>query len=324
MDINSNIELKIAFFADNDVTDDAKKVLDTIMKEHDIDQYIFGGDGPYDEQGSEWVSMMQKYFDDTKKTKLIISQGNHEHEESEREQEQQAIENWMLTLKDTPEVSDDQSWEKTRWLTAKQVGNIYIISMNSQDMDIEFKRNQYNWVMKQLEIAKDLRKTGKIDWIFVVIHKPWFTLKSSQRPCTAVRQIYSPKFAEYGVDFLLHGHNHNTQLWLPMIAVQGPAGKAESKQLFEKLSDGTFDFAKPHGQFFIISGHGGHKHTRFREKPSQNPNIIYANDKDYGYTLISVSWKQCTVQSKDINGQILHEFKVSRGLNTQTSQKSIV
>src|SRR5215203_2381565 len=261
MGTNSNTELKIAFFADNGVTQDAEKVLDAIMTEQDIDQYIFGGDGGYWQKGPEWVSMMQKYFDDTKKAKLIISQGNHDHKDSEREQEQQVIENWIPSLKETPEVGGDQSWEKTRWLTAKQVDNIYIISMNSQDMDIVFKRNQYNWVMKQLEIAKDLRNTGKIDWIFVVIHKPWFTLKSHHSPETSVRQIYSAKFVEYGVNLVLHGHNHNTQLWVPMVVVQqGPASDAESKQLFEKLPDGTFDFTKPHGQFFIVSGHGGIQH----------------------------------------------------------------
>ena len=304
-------------WGDSDTTNNAEKNLTTILKIKNVLGYLFVGDGPYASTGTKFVNMMKKYFNTPELvSKLIFSQGNHEDEESETEQSQKDIELGFptLNLANTPEVDPSQnSWEKTSWLTAKQIENVYIISMNSQDQDIEFKRNQYNWVIKQLNIAKGLRDLGKIDWIFVMIHKPWYTLKSSHSPYTAVRFLYGQLFKDFGVDLLLEGHNHNYQMWLPMIPNESEAN-GEGQQLFTKLPTGEFDFNKVHGQASIVNGNGGHEHNIFKEDSKNNPNVLYANDTDYGFTIINIDGKVLTAQALDIDGNVLFTYpKIIRG-----------
>src|SRR5215211_457830 len=113
------------------------------MKETNIDQHVFVGDGPYAKTGTKWTTMMKKYFPTT--DNLMISQGNHDNNESESNQTEKDIEAWIPSLK------------TKKWLDAKQIGNTYIISMNTQDLDVEFKRDQFNWVTTELAKAKQLR-----------------------------------------------------------------------------------------------------------------------------------------------------------------------
>jgi hypothetical protein len=301
---------KIIFFGDNDTTGDAVKVLDAIKKEPNVDQYVFLGDGPYAKEGTKWVGMMKPYFPDT--SKLMLTQGNHEHEESESAKTEADIEAWLPSLKDTPETGGgDQSWEKTKWISSKQVGDVFIMCMNSQDLDVEFKRNQYNWVTKQLGKAIALQKSGKVNWIINAVHKPWFTLKSSHSPYTAVREIYSDLFKNV-VDMNWHGHNHNDQAWFPMIAIQ-ESGNAAGKPLFTLAADDkTLDFTKERGFITNIQGHSGHEHNAFKENFSANKNVMWANDKTFSYAVMETIGKKANVKWKGIDGKVLFEYNVSK------------
>jgi len=277
---------KIIFFGDNDTTADAVKVLDAIKKEQNVDQYVFLGDGPYSKTGTKWVGMMKPFFPDT--SKLILIQGNHDDEESESEKTQQDIEAWIPSLKTAPaKGGGDQSWENPTWLHSKQVGDIYLIGMNSQDMDIEFKRNQYTWVTKQLGTAVSLRQSGKVNWIINAVHKPWFTLKSSHSPYTAVREIYSDIFQKSGVDQNWHGHNHNDQVWFDMIAMK-QEGNAAGKNVTVFAADKkTLDHSKGmNGWTTNINGHSGHEHNPFKEKPTANKNVMWGNDQIFSYAVV--------------------------------------
>ena len=285
---------KLTFFGDNDTTSDAEAVNAAMLKEN-ADQYVFVGDGPYAKTGTKWVEMMKKSFPTT--DKLMMSQGNHDNNESESDQTEKDIEAWIPSL------------GTTKWLEGKQVGNSYIISMNTQDMDVEFPRDQFNWVTAELVKAKALRAAGTIDWIIVLFHKPFFTEKSSHSPYTAVRFQYKEIFRDAQVDFCVSGHNHNTQLWLPMIPNDSQAN-GEGEELFTKLPDGTFDFTKDHGAFFIVSGHAGHEWNAIKE---QNPHVMYHKDSGkFGYTLIETNGKKATVFAKDTDNATTFEYKVTR------------
>jgi hypothetical protein len=86
-------------------------------------------------------------------------QGNHDCDESEDEQTEKDIEAEFNYLTKTPEINpSEDEWEKTKWIHSWQDKNAFFIVMNTQDNDIIFKRNQYNWVVKQLEFAK--KKSG--------------------------------------------------------------------------------------------------------------------------------------------------------------------
>ena len=293
---------KIEAFADTDVGNNPESVLDAIFREKDVEAWIFGGDGPYASRGTSWVNMMKKYFTPDIVEDLIISQGNHEHPESETQQAEVDIEAWRPELNQSPEGMD--------WLSAKQINNVYIISMNSQDEDIAIKGVQYNWVLGELQKAKALRDSGQIDWIFAVVHKPWFTLKTSHSAYTAARNNFTDIFKEYGVDVVIHGHNHNTQIWEPMIADKNQSGNGDGISLFTKTPDGAYDFSKEHGWLTVITGHGGHEHNGIS---NSDPKVLFFNDEDFGFTEFVISGKEIVVNAKDTQNKVMFTCKLVRG-----------
>ncbi len=290
----ANTPFVVVFSADTDQgkRDDANpdSVFERIVEEKP-DRYIFGGDGPYSPEGKTWTKLIDKY----ELTPIIkIAQGNHDWEESEKKQTRVDIEDWMPSLKETPEVNPNQkNWWKSKWIHTWQDRNAFFIIMNSSDLDIKFKRNHYNWVLNQIEIAKKLRSEGKVDWIFGIMHKPWYTLKTRISPETEIRRIYQPLFDELGVDFMLYGHNHNFQVWLPMVS--------DAIQKFTKNQEGSYDFSAPHGQFHIVNGAGGHAFSEFEEDWKDNNNVLYANDSEFCYTLFKIEGKVCDVITKNVN-----------------------
>jgi hypothetical protein len=301
----ANTPFVVVFSADTDQAkrDDANpaSVFERIVEERP-DRYIFGGDGPYSHEGKTWTKLIDKY----ELTPIIkIAQGNHDWEESEKKQTRVDIEDWMPSLKETPEVNPNQkNWWKSKWIHTWQDKNAFFIVMNSSDLDIKFKRNHYNWVLNQIEVANKLRSEGKVDWIFGIMHKPWYTLKTRISPEIEIRRIYQPLFDELGVDFMLYGHNHNFQVWLPMVS--------DATQKFTKNQDGSYDFSAPHGQFHIVNGAGGHTISEFEEDWKDNNNVIYANDSEFCYTVFKIEGKVCDVITKNVNKkqEILFSMRV--------------
>lgn len=305
----ANTPFVMVFSADSDQSkrEDANpdSVFERIVKE-EPHRYIFGGDGPYAGEGKTWTKLIDKHG----LTPIIkLAQGNHDCDDSEKPQTEKDIEAKFPDLTKTPEVDpseEAEEWEKTKWIDSWQDRNAFFIVMNTQDNDIGFKRNQYNWVVKQLKEVKDRKAKGEVDWIFAIMHKPWYTLKtkSGHGPLTEMRRIFQPLFDEAGVDFVLSGHNHNFQAWLPMIH--------EATPKFTK-SDGTYDFSKPHGQFYFVNGAGGHEITKFKEKWKKNKKVIFADDIEFCYTLFKIDGKSCDVLTKGTEGKDpLFSIKVTK------------
>ena len=92
------------------------------------------------------------------------------------------------------------------------------------------------------------------------------------------------------------------QLWLPM--------SYNGQQLFTKLADGTFDFSKQHGQFYMINGAAASGLTPFSQDPKTNTNVMFANDEDLGYSVFYIHGKELILQYKSNAGEILHQIKV--------------
>jgi Calcineurin-like phosphoesterase len=309
----ANTPFKVVFSADSDQSKRKEANPDIVFKaivEEKPKRYIFGGDGPYDyeKEGNKWTKLIDKHG---LKPIIKLAEGNHDCEESEDEQTEKDIESWMKPLMDltaTPEVDpNEEEWEKPKWIHSWKDSNAFFIVMNTQDNDIVFKRNQYNWVVKLLEHVKTLKAQGEVDWIFVIIHKPLYTLKtkSGHPPFVEVRRIFQPLFDESGVDFVLSGHNHNFQAWLPMIH--------EATPKFEMKADGkTYDFSKPHGQFYFVNGAGGHEINNFKEKVNKNKKVLFANEEEYCYTLFRIDGKSCDVLTKSKPDKILFSIKVTK------------
>jgi calcineurin-like phosphoesterase family protein len=303
---------KIVFFGDPDVTSDADDIYTAGLKEQNVDLYVNLGDNGY--HGANPVELLEKYFpkDSEQYKKLVLVLGNHDDGESESDSTEQKCGAYLPEqYKSKPEFEGtDQSWQDTRWLTTKQIGDIFFFTMNSQDMDVEFKRNQYNWIEQQINTAKNLRQQKKIKWIIGGVHKPWFTLKSSHSPYTAVREIYSKMFEDV-VNQMWHGHNHNDQSWWSMIAIN-QSGNAAGVQKQVLLADGkTIDHSQPHGWTTNINGHSGHEHNAFKENATANKNVIWANDKTFSYAVVESNGDILNTKWKDKSGTVLHEYNIS-------------
>jgi K319-like protein/PKD domain-containing protein/6-bladed beta-propeller protein/calcineurin-like phosphoesterase family protein/NHL repeat-containing protein len=318
---------KIVFFGDPDVKTDGDQIYAAGLKEQNVDLYVNLGDNGY--SGADPVKLLVKHFPKNSEQykKLILVLGNHDDGESESDSTEEKCGAYLPEqYKSKPEFdSTDQSWQNTRWLTSRHVGDIYFIGMNSQDMDIEFKRNQYNWVLKELETAKSLKQQGKVTWIINASHKPWFTLKSSHSPYTAVREIYSKAFQDAGVNQNWHGHNHNDQAWWSMIAIN-QSGNAAGEQLQSFLPDGkTIDHTKPHGWTTNINGHSGHEHNKFKENATANKNVQWANDKTFSYAVVesNPTTKILNTKWKDKAGTVLYEYNISMAGGTPTGNAPI-
>ena len=296
--------VRLLAFGDNDSTPDAVKVNDAMMKVPNVSQYLFVGDGPYDKSGKKWTGMMLKSFGD-KKDKMMWSRGNHDCVGSESKQTQVDIEQAFPEAKSKVVPGT--------WCNSKQIGNVYTISMDTEDLDVEFERDQYKWVTSELAKAKQLRQSGKIDWIVMLFHKPFFTLKSSHSPYVLVRYAYMKQMRDAQVDFCISGHNHNTQLWYPMIPNQKKVN-GEGTQLFKYASDKkTFDFTQDHGAAYIVSGHAGHEWNPIDDKGPGVKNVMHQRSSGlFGFTQLDFNGKKANIQSIDVTGKIHFQYNVTR------------
>jgi predicted phosphodiesterase len=195
MSDNTQEELLITAVGDTTCSDDAKRTFQKIVSEKPHIN-LFLGDSSYELDATCFIDIFRSY--NGLKEKTIFARGNHDDKENES---------------DTVRAQLEAYFGITEWTVTKQVGNVYLICMNSQDPDWDLKyKDQYNWLKSKLEESSRLRdKEKKIDWIFVLIHKPLYTLKGGHRPERKARDIYHPLFDQYQIDFVLHGHSHNMQ-----------------------------------------------------------------------------------------------------------------
>jgi hypothetical protein len=297
--------VRILSWGDNDTTQDAEEVLNQMFTEQNVIAYLFAGDGPYDTDSTEWINMMSSYFNTSVlKSKLILSQGNHEHTESESQQSEDQIEVWMPELRNADDNLD--------WLVAKQFGRVYVISMNSQDPQIAtVGGDQYNWVQARLNDAVALRTANQIDWIITVVHKSWFNLLGSNPAYVTARNAYKTMFRNAQVDLMFHGHNHSYCIWKPIVSIDGNNENTASTAVFT-MSGSSYNFAVDHGAFYVINGNGGHEINSWGENPADFPNISYANDTEFGYTVLEIDGKVMNIIAKSAGGNVRHTIRVIR------------
>lgn len=287
---------KFISWGDNDTTSDAEDVLAAIMLQTGISAYLFAGDGPYASTATNWINMMNTYFDSIKKALLLLSQGNHEHPESETQTTENQIEAWMPGL--------NNANESLEWLQFRKVGNAVCIIMNSQDDDIAvIGGDQYNYVQARLNEAVAMRSRGEIDWIIIVVHKSWFNLLSSNQAYVLAREAYDAMFFAAQVDFVFHGHNHNVHIWNPGRPIIGNVSNTAMTPVFTLTDDGKYNFQALHGPIHTCNGNGGHEHNIFGQAPTSN--VIFSNDTTYGYSLLTIQGKQAELKHLDTNNNVL-------------------
>jgi predicted phosphodiesterase len=303
----SGTAFKLISWGDNDTTQDAEEVLDIIMTESSVEQYLFAGDGPYSEDSTEWISMMSSHFNtNVLKNKLMLAQGNHEHPESESQTSENQIEAWFPGLHNANEGLE--------WLQAKQVRNCYIIVMNSQDPNIDQVGGaQYNWVQARLNDAVALRTAGTIDWIIMMVHKNWFSVNAFTTDGLDARFAYKTMCNNAQVDFMFSGHTHTYQIFKPIVSRVDENDETDNGTLLSgTLSGSNWNFALTHGIMQIVNGNGGHEINGFSGDPDSISTVLYANDTEFGYTVLEIDGKTARVIAKSVGGNVRHTVTVVR------------
>ena len=116
--------------------------------------------------------------------------------------------------------------------------------------------SDYNVTSDQYKfIEKDLKETSEnqnIDWIVVTNYGPFYTSPSTHPAKNDIRNIYHPLFDRYGVDLVLHGHNHNYQRTYPVTFNADKGSKPTVTNAFTTGYEGNKD-----GIVYAIVGTGG-------------------------------------------------------------------
>lgn len=293
----------------------AEQEFDTIagnIKSEDPLWFFSLGDYQYNpkDNAKAWCNIIDKHG---LKDRMGIIRGNHEDKEENATGIGTYIENWFKPVYDL---------KANNWFRSGIVGNIYYLDINSQDLDYQYQgREQYQKIEKALIEADQLRTQNKIEWIFVNIHKPFYTLKSVNEVHLKARDVYQPLYDKYQVDVIQFGHNHDAQLWYPM------SYNAVPKYTLIQGTD-IFDFSKPHGQLIHINGLGGRGITPFQDDEFTdssrtklvNKNVFWWNETQLGYTMQYVTPKgwngnpygELKMQFKNIKKEILKEVIIRK------------
>lgn len=309
---NEVLVTRLIAFADNDTTTGAKQVLDQIMKVPNVSKYLFVGDGPYSSRGTAWTNMMGTYFNTQEKMdKLLLYEGNHDGPASESAQTKKDIHAWYNRYTN----------DSGLWLHSEVVGNVFLLVMDTEDPDANFRRDQYNYVETELNKTDALVANGTINWIVAGSHKPWFTLKGGNNhdPYTSIRFLYKDMFKAKKVDKNIHGHNHNGQMLKPMLPNDSDVN-GEGRQVFTLAPDGkTFDFDFEHGWLTDIVGFSGHEWNKINDGPGMVNTLHYRDgtgaggSKKFGFEIIDFYYdeanKRHRMHTRDVDSDGVTQFE---------------
>jgi hypothetical protein len=78
------------------------------------------------------------------------------------------------------------------------------------------------------------------------------------------------------------------------------------------MSGSNYNFALDHGAFYVINGNGGHEINSWGENPADFPNVLYANDDEFGYTVLDIDGNTATLTAKSVGGNVRYTVTAVR------------
>ena len=184
--------------------------------------------------------------------------------------------------------------------------NIRFIVMDT-NLDIDNGSAQYAKVVQWLTEAN---QDGTIDWIFVIMHHPWW-ISSSQHPADEFDQIetYQQLFINHKVDFVCAGHNHNLQRTFQL------GYNASNPVNAPTIVDNTSPYVSGGGIIHVVSGAGGHDHPgTLYDLPSQPSHQAYQSNAYNGIweVIASNNGKTLTCQFRDLDENVFDTFQINK------------
>lgn len=259
----------------------------TTNKVHDLAKtydFILGvGDNAY-ASASCWTSTFQDV-----KTKMNSGYGNHEYEESGK------LAPYLTFF----------AHSKTYFSFDFQNVHILVLDSNASKVPLSPGSAQHDFATADLT-AQDSR--SQIDWIFVVMHHPWYT-PGGHHPANEFSQVqaFHQLFTDHKVDFVMCGHNHNWQR-THQIAYSGTVSAPT-----------IIDSSSPYvhgagGLMHIVTGTGGHDSGSNLYSLSSQPAFqAYQNRTNNGIWEIVASnnAKTLTCSFVNINGDKFDTFVIT-------------
>jgi Calcineurin-like phosphoesterase len=157
--------------------------------------------------------------------------------------------------------------------------NMRVIVMDTDRNSYSQGSSQYNFVVSELQKAS---QDSNIKWIVVYLHKQLYTspnecgsssCSNTGSDATNLRNIYHPKFDQYGVDLVLNGHLHNYQRTFP---IKYDSGSPSSPI---KACSNSNTYGDCQGQIYATVGTGG---INIHALSGKSSFVVYQQDDRFG------------------------------------------
>jgi len=233
-----------------------QKTVGNIRSHNSPERVLALGDYSYQSTATCWLNII-----DAIKSRTRINIGNHEDDSNEGFSQYMSAFNLPTTYQ------------------AFTYGNARVIIMDTDHFSYSVGSNQYNFVISQLQQAS---QNSAIKWIIISLHKQMYTSPNtcSASSCsntgsdaTNLRNIYHPKFDQYGVDVVLDGHVHNYQRTYP---IKYDSGSPSSPI---KTCSNTISYGDCAGQIYVTVGTGG---VNFHGLSGKSSFVVYQQDDRFG------------------------------------------
>ena len=187
----NNVSKSFNFAAAGDFgcTSNTRKTVEN-MKKNDPELVLPLGDLSYQKSANCWFDIMSPL-----KNKIFITLGYHDVNDGQAKLDQ-FVKSFDL---DKPYYSFDY-------------GKVHFLVMASES-PFANGSDQFNFVKQDLE--ETTNKKG-VNWIIVTSYKPFYSSPSKHTGEKELRSVYHSLFEKYGVDLVLHAHNHNYQRTYPI------------------------------------------------------------------------------------------------------------
>ena len=234
----------------------AKTTISKIKGFHTPERVFALGDYSYQSSADCWLSIISSVKSITR-----IAIGNHEDDSSE----------------DFSHYMSSFGLSKTYYTMT--FDNMRVIVMDTDHSSYSSGSSQYNFVVSELQKAS---QDSKIKWIVVYLHKQLYTspntcgsssCSNTGSDATNLRNIYGPKFDQYGVDVVMNGHLHNYQRTFP---IKYDSGSPSSPI---KTCSNTNTYSNCQGQIYVTVGTGG---VNLHGLSGKSSFVVYQQDDRFG------------------------------------------
>jgi predicted phosphodiesterase len=167
--------------------------------------------------------------------------------------------------------------------------------INAKVPELNVDQEQYQFVLDDL---KKTNQNKKIEWVFVMFHKPMYSSISKQLEEYIIREKYEEIFDRYNVDLVIQGHNHIYSRTLPLSVNKQQISEPIIDKNNANSNNNNSIFRNPNGIIYLVVGTGGDELYKINEKPYYIQNQY---DKGFGFVDLQIEGKRLEGTFYDIN-----------------------